>query len=309
VSPGRPAAHRPLPRDAIEVDVDAVCDGESVYVGAVMQHVEEAGVHSGDSACVIPSISLGEGTLEQVRRQTRQLALALGVKGLINVQFAYQNYQLYVLEVNPRASRTVPFVSKATGVPLAKVATEVVLGRGSPPWTCPEPVPEYVSVKEVVLPFTRFPGADSRLGPEMKSTGEVMGIADVGLAVAQAFTMLGFSLLATPGTARFLAHHAIEAEVVNKVGEGPRDTRERIVAGEVQLVINTPRGGRARSDGRLIRHASRLMGVPCVTTIQGGLAVARALRAGDEATLEPRSLQDWHAPLTATGARQAAGAP
>ena len=159
--------------------MDAVCDGEEVYIGGVMEHVEEAGVHSGDSACVIPSISLGEGTLEQVRRQTRQLALDLGVRGLINVQFAYQNYQLYVLEVNPRGSRTVPFVSKATGVPLAKVATRVILGEKLAEMDLPDRlVPEHVSVKEAVLPFGRFPGTDTRLGPEMKSTGEVMGIAE-----------------------------------------------------------------------------------------------------------------------------------
>ncbi len=196
VSPGRPVLIDRFLEDAIEVDVDAVADGETVYVGAVMQHVEEAGVHSGDSACVIPSISLGEGTLEKVRRQTTQLALALGVKGLINVQFAYQNYQLYVLEVNPRASRTVPFVSKATGVSLAKVATEVALGRRLADMDLPaRAVPEHVSVKEVVLPFARFPGTDSRLGPEMKSTGEVMGIAEAfPAALAKAHSAAGAPL-------------------------------------------------------------------------------------------------------------------
>ena len=178
ISPEHPVLIDKFLEDAIEVDVDAVCDGEDVYIGAVMQHVEEAGVHSGDSACVIPSISLGEGTLEQVRKQTRALALGLGVRGLINVQFAYQNYQLYVLEVNPRGSRTVPFVSKATGVPMAQIATRVILGERLSDMGLERRVPEYVSVKEAVLPFSRFPGSDTQLGPEMKSTGEVMGIAE-----------------------------------------------------------------------------------------------------------------------------------
>jgi carbamoyl-phosphate synthase large subunit len=329
---------------ATEVDVDALFDGEELLLGGVMEHVEEAGVHSGDSACVVPPPTLGAGALDEIVRVTQALAGELGVRGLINIQFAVKGDEVFVLEANPRASRTVPFISKASGVPLAKLAARVMMGatlaglrsEGLVPAST---APAFVAVKEAVLPWDRFPEEDTVLGPEMRATGEVMGIgADVGvayakallgaghrlpssgtvflsladrdkalgLAVAQAFTMLGFSLLATPGTARFLAHHAIEAEVVNKVGEGPRDTRERIEAGEVQLVINTPRGGRARSDGRLIRHASRLMGVPCVTTIQGGLAVARALRAGGEATLEPRSLQDWHAP-SAAGSRQAAG--
>ncbi len=178
ISPEHPVLIDKFLEDAIEVDVDAVCDGEDVYIGAVMQHVEEAGVHSGDSACVIPSISLGEGTLEQVRKQTKALALGLGVRGLINVQFAYQSYQLYVLEVNPRGSRTVPFVSKATGVPMAQIATRVILGESLAGMGLERRVPEYVSVKEAVLPFSRFPGTDTQLGPEMKSTGEVMGIAE-----------------------------------------------------------------------------------------------------------------------------------
>jgi carbamoyl-phosphate synthase large subunit len=178
-SPDHPVLIDKFLEDAIEVDVDAVSDGEGVYIGAIMQHVEEAGIHSGDSSCVIPSLSLGEGTLEQVRKQTAALAMALGVKGLLNVQFAYQNYELYVLEVNPRGSRTVPFVSKATGVQLAKIATRVILGTPLRELGLPDRrVPEHVSVKEAVMPFNRFPGADTRLGPEMKSTGEVMGIAD-----------------------------------------------------------------------------------------------------------------------------------
>jgi len=317
---------------ATEVDVDALYDGHELLVGGVMEHVEEAGVHSGDSACVVPPPTLSDAARKEILRITEDLATALEVRGLINIQFAVKGDEVFVLEANPRASRTVPFISKASGVPLAKLAARVMMGERIADLRGAGLIPaatdlDFVAVKEAVLPWDRFPEEDTVLGPEMRATGEVMGIgadagiayakalrgaghllpasgtvflslADrdkaLGLAVAQAFSMLGFHLLATPGTARFLAHHAVDAEVVNKVGEGPRDTRERIEAGEVQLVINTPRGGRARSDGRVIRHASRRMGIPCVTTIQGALAVARALRSGHDATIEPRSLQAWH---------------
>ena len=328
VSPGRPVLIDRFLEDAIEVDVDAVCDGATVYVGAVMQHVEEAGVHSGDSACVIPSISLGEGTLEQVRRQTTQLALALGVKGLINVQFAYQNYQLYVLEVNPRASRTVPFVSKATGVSLAKVATEVALGRRLADMDLPaRAVPEHVSVKEVVLPFARFPGTDSRLGPEMKSTGEVMGIAEafpaalakahsaagaplplegaVFLSVCdsdksaatilgQRLHTLGFAILATRGTARALQSLGVPATEVNKVQEGEPHVVGLIQSGAVDLVVNTPYGRGARSDGYEIRTTAVQRGVPCITTLAGASAAVSAIEAARRPRVAVRCLQDLH---------------
>ncbi|HSL96832.1 MAG TPA: carbamoyl-phosphate synthase large subunit [Thermoleophilia bacterium] len=328
VSPGRPVLIDRFLEDAIEVDVDAVADGETVYVGAVMQHVEEAGVHSGDSACVIPSISLGEGTLEKVRRQTTQLALALGVKGLINVQFAYQNYQLYVLEVNPRASRTVPFVSKATGVSLAKVATEVALGRRLTDMDLPaRAVPEHVSVKEVVLPFARFPGTDSRLGPEMKSTGEVMGIAEafpaalakahsaagaplplegaVFLSVCdsdksaatilgQRLHSLGFAILATRGTARALQSLGVPATEVNKVHEGEPHVVGLIQSGAVDLVVNTPYGRGARSDGYEIRTTAVQRGVPCITTLAGASAAVSAIEAARRPRVAVRCLQDLH---------------
>jgi carbamoyl-phosphate synthase large subunit len=328
VSPGRPVLIDRFLEDAIEVDVDAVADGETVYVGAVMQHVEEAGVHSGDSACVIPSISLGEGTLEKVRRQTTQLALALGVKGLINVQFAYQNYQLYVLEVNPRASRTVPFVSKATGVSLAKVATEVALGRRLADMDLPaRAVPEHVSVKEVVLPFARFPGTDSRLGPEMKSTGEVMGIAEafpaalakahsaagaplplegaVFLSVCdsdksaatilgQRLHALGFAILATRGTARALQSLGVPATEVNKVQEGEPHVVGLIQSGAVDLVVNTPYGRGARSDGYEIRTTAVQRGVPCITTLAGASAAVSAIEAARRPRVAVRCLQDLH---------------
>ncbi len=318
---------------AVEVDVDAVFDGSELLVGGVMEHVEEAGVHSGDSACVTPPPTLSEGAHKEILAATEDLARGLGVRGLINIQFAVKGDDVYVLEANPRGSRTVPFISKASAIPLAKIAARVMVGASIGQLRHEGLVPArrasgFVSVKEAVLPWDRFPEEDTVLGPEMRSTGEVMGIAPdvgvayakallaaghvlptkgriflsfadrdkpLGLAVAQAFTLLGFDIIATPGTARYLTHHAVESEFVNKVGEGPRDTRDRILAGEVQLIVNTPRGGRARSDGRVIRHAAHSVGVPCVTTIQGGLAVARSLRAGKLAISHPRSLQDWHA--------------
>jgi carbamoyl-phosphate synthase large subunit len=318
---------------AVEVDVDAVFDGAELLLGGVMEHVEEAGVHSGDSDCVTPPPTISDEAHKEILRATRELAVALEVRGLINLQFAVKADDVYVLEANPRGSRTVPFISKATGVPLARVAARVMMGttieelrrEGLVPVSTVRPA--FVAVKNAVLPWDRFPEEDSVLGPEMRATGEVMGIGSdvgvafakallaaghilpirgrvflsfadrdkaMGLAVAQAFTMLGFELVATHGTARYLRHHAIDADPVHKVGEGPRDIGQRLEDGEIQLVINTPRGGRARSDGRTIRIASRVHSIPCVTTIQGGLAVARSLRAGPGAIQRPRSLQEWH---------------
>ncbi len=320
---------------AVEVDVDAVFDGKELLIGGVMEHVEEAGIHSGDSGCVTPPPTISGEANKEILDATRELATALRVQGLINIQFAVKGDDVYVLEVNPRGSRTVPFISKAKGIPLARIAARVMMGssieelRSEGMVPAEGSTPDFVAVKDAVLPWDRFPEEDSVLGPEMKATGEVMGIGSdvgvaygkallaagnilvdrgrvflsfadrdkpMGLAVAQAFTLLGFDLIATKGTARFLHHHAIEAEPVNKVGEGPRDIEERLENGEVQLVVNTPRGGRARSDGRTIRKAARRHFVPCVTTIQGGLSVARSLRAGPGAINRPRSLQEWHTP-------------
>jgi carbamoyl-phosphate synthase large subunit len=321
---------------AVEVDVDAVYDGHELLVGGVMEHVEEAGIHSGDSGCVTPPPTISDEAMKDILRATGELAVALRVLGLINIQFAVKGDEVYVIEANPRASRTVPFISKAKGVPLARIAARVMMGstirqlRSEGMVPSDDSLPDFVSVKEAVLPWDRFPEEDSILGPEMKATGEVMGIGSdvgiaygkallaagnvladrgrvflsfadrdkpMGLAVAQAFTMLGFELIATEGTARFLLHHAVVAEPVNKIGEGPRDIGARLENGEVQLVVNTPRGGRARSDGGTIRQAARRHSVPCVTTIQGGLAVARSLRAGPGAINRPRSLQEWHRSL------------
>jgi len=316
--------------DAIEVDVDALCDGESAQIGAIMQHVEEAGVHSGDSACVIPAMSLGPDMLAQVEEATRKIALSLGVVGLINIQFAvFGNDELYVIEANPRASRTVPFVSKAIGVPLAKVACRLMLGERLADIDLPLPAhPGHVAVKEAVLPFGRFPRADARLGPEMKSTGEVMGIAadypaafgkaqaaagaelpsggtvfisvtdgDKSSATQLAASLhdLGFDVLATGGTAQAIRRMGVPVERIRKLSEGSPNVVERIESGEVDLVINTPTGSGARADGYEIRRAAVARGVPCITTMSGASAAQRAIRAKLADQHEPISLQELHA--------------
>jgi carbamoyl-phosphate synthase large subunit len=317
---------------ATEIDVDAIYDGRELLLGGIMEHVEEAGVHSGDSACVTPPPTLSEAAHKEIVMATTELAEALEVRGLINIQFAVKGDEVFVLEANPRGSRTVPFISKATGVPLARIATLVMMGKSIEELRMTENIAapgiqRFVSVKNAVIPWDRFPEEDSVLGPEMKATGEVMGIGEdvgvayakallgggsvlpdrgrvflsfadrdkaMGLAVAQAFVMLGFDLIATPGTARYLSHHAIDSVTVPKIGEGEGDIGERLENGEVHLVVNTPRGGKARGDGQTIRKAARRHQVPCVTTIPGALAVARSLRAGPGAINRPRSLQEWH---------------
>jgi carbamoyl-phosphate synthase large subunit len=316
--------------DAIEVDVDALCDGETAQIGAIMQHVEEAGVHSGDSACVIPAMSLGPDMLAQVEDATRQIALSLGVVGLINIQFAvFGNDELYVIEANPRASRTVPFVSKAVGVPLAKIACRLMLGERLADMDLPLPAhPSHVAVKEAVLPFGRFPRADARLGPEMKSTGEVMGIAadyptafgkaqaaagaqlpnegtvfisvtdgDKSSATQLAASLhdLGFQVLATGGTAQAIRRMGVPVERIKKLTEGSPNVVERIEAGEVDLVINTPTGSGARADGYEIRRAAIGRGIPCITTMSGASAAQRAIRAKLAGHDEPIPLQELHA--------------
>jgi carbamoyl-phosphate synthase large subunit len=316
--------------DAIEVDVDALCDGQTAQIGAIMQHVEEAGVHSGDSACVIPAMSLGPDMLAQVEEATRRIALSLGVIGLINIQFAvFGNDELYVIEANPRASRTVPFVSKAIGLPLAKVACRLMLGERLAEMDLPLPAhPGHVAVKEAVLPFGRFPLADARLGPEMKSTGEVMGIAadyptafgkaqaaagaelpaggtvfisvtdgDKSTATQLAASLhdLGFEVLATGGTAQAIRRMGVPVERIKKLSEGSPNVVERIEAGEVDLVINTPTGSGARADGYDIRRAAVGRGIPCITTMSGASAAQRAIRAKLGGQDEPIPLQELHA--------------
>ena len=314
--------------NAVEVDVDALCDGERVWIGGVMQHVEEAGVHSGDSACVLPPHSLGPDMLQRIREHTEGIALGLGVVGLLNVQYAVIGDRLYVIEANPRASRTVPFVSKATGVPLAKHACRIMLGASLPDLDLPaDPVRGHVSVKEAVLPFDRFRGADSLLGPEMRSTGEVMGIAhDFPTAFAKAQAAagavlpgegtvfvsvadgdkpaafgiavqlhdLGFRILATRGTAQSISGMGVPVETLNKIGEGSPHGVDRIEAGDVDLVINTPSGSIARTDGYEIRAAAVERGIPCITTLAGGMAAARAIAAARVREAPVISLQDVH---------------
>jgi carbamoyl-phosphate synthase large subunit len=317
--------------NAIELDVDALADGEDVYVAGIMQHVEEAGVHSGDSACVLPPLSLGGEMLDEIRRQTTALALELGVVGLLNVQFAVvDNKRLRVIEANPRASRTVPFVSKAIGVPLAKVACRLILGERLRDMDLPQHHKTgHVSVKEAVLPFKRLQGADALLGPEMKSTGEVMGIAEdfptafgkaqaaAGVALPTEGTAfitvcdsdkpaatqlaarlhdLGFRLLATQGTAHAIQAMGIPVEQLNKIGEGSPHVGDHILRGDVDIVINTPVGRGARTDGWEIRRAAVERGIPCITTMTGASAAVRAMGATPGARTTVRSLQELHQP-------------
>jgi carbamoyl-phosphate synthase large subunit len=315
--------------NAIEVDVDAICDGEDVWIGGIMQHVEEAGIHSGDSACVLPPHSLGTEMLDEIRRATRDLALALGVVGLINIQYGVYGEDLYVIEANPRASRTVPFVSKATGLPLAKLACRVMLGEKLAAMGLPDdPCGNHISVKEAVLPFDRFSGTDALLGPEMRSTGEVMGVAaDFPTAFAKAQAAagtrlptsgtvfltvtdgdkagvvgiagqlhdLGFRIVATRGTAAAIKRMGIPVETINKIQDGSNHVADWIERGDVDLVINTPTGTAARSDGYEIRRAAIARGVACITTIAGGMAAARAIAAARLGEPPVLSLQELHA--------------
>jgi carbamoyl-phosphate synthase large subunit len=321
--------------DAIEVDVDALADGSDVQVAGIMQHVEEAGVHSGDSACVLPPMSLGGEMLDEIRDTTRRIALELGVVGLINIQYAVAGGELYVIEANPRASRTVPFVSKAVGAPLAKIACRLMLGGSLEDEELPEMPTGHVSVKEAVLPFSRFAGADSVLGPEMKSTGEVMGIASdfptafgkaqsaagvslpregtvfitvtdtdkpAATQLAARFHDLGFRVIATKGTAQAISRMGIPVEPINKLAEGSPHVVDYIARREVDLVINTPTGSGARSDGYEIRTAAVRHGIPCVTTMTGASAAARAIFAQRAHEIEVQTLQELH-----QGSRVAAG--
>ncbi|GAA1261173.1 carbamoyl-phosphate synthase large subunit [Pseudonocardia aurantiaca] len=347
ISEDRPVLVDRFLDDAVEIDVDALCDGTEVFIGGVMEHIEEAGVHSGDSSCTLPPITLGRSVLEQVRRSTEAIAHGVGVRGLLNVQYALHGDMLYVLEANPRASRTVPFVSKATAVPLAKAAARIMLGTsiaqlredgllpangdgGELPPDAP------IAVKEAVLPFHRFRtvdghGVDPLLGPEMKSTGEVMGFdSSFGAAFAKSqagaygslprsgrvfvsmadrdkramvfpvlrLADLGFEVLATAGTADVLRRHGVAATVVRKHYEGGETIIERILAGDVDMIINTPYGNSGpRIDGYEIRSAAVARGVPCITTVQGAAAAVQGIEAMIAGKIGVRSLQDAHAAL------------
>jgi carbamoyl-phosphate synthase large subunit len=336
-SPEHPVLVDRFLEGAIEVDVDAVCDGRQVFIGGVMEHIEEAGVHSGDSSCTIPPVTLSDDELDEIEALTRRIAEALGVRGLLNIQFAVKDERVWVLEANPRASRTVPFVSKATGVPVAKLAARVLVGETLASLRAEGLVPtdpghyrhlRHVAVKAAVLPFGRFPGVDTVLGPEMRATGEVMGIAtDLGLALARAQSAtgaalpakgtvfvsvsnrdkraivfpvkrladLGFRILATRGTAGLLRRAGIEAGVVPKISEGHPNPADLIRGGDVDLVINTPFGRGPRGDGYYIRTAAAAAGVPCVTTLPGAFAAVQGIEALLRDGEEPRSLQEYHA--------------
>jgi len=344
VAPEHPVLIDRFLEGAIEVDVDAVADGRDVFVGAVMEHIEEAGVHSGDSSCQIPPATLSDEELDRIEDITRRIARRLEVRGLLNIQLAVKDERVWVLEANPRASRTVPFVSKAIGVSLARIATLVLTGRTLAELAREQILPPdprhyrhlpYTAVKAAVLPFDRFPGQDTVLGPEMRSTGEVMGIdVDPGAALAKALVatgaglptsgtafvsvanrdkraivlpaqrlaQLGFRLLATRGTAAVLERAGIPVERVAKVSEGPDNVAELIRSGKVDLVINTPFGRGARTDGYYIRTAAAAARVPCITTLPGVFAAIRGIEALRAGTAAPRSLQEHHA-----GARALAG--
>jgi carbamoyl-phosphate synthase large subunit len=345
-SPGKPILIDKFLESAVEVDVDCLADGQRVVIGGVMQHIEEAGIHSGDSACVIPPYSLPPEIVERIKEQSRALALALGVKGLMNIQLAVVGLRgggvvrdqapphhpttpqptIYILEANPRASRTVPFVSKATGVPLARLAALVMAGETLDELgVAEEVVPKHYSVKESVFPFNKFPGVDIILGPEMRSTGEVMGIdndfpaafAKSQLAagsplptagtifvsvndrdkpdivpIASQFAEMGYHLVATRGTARALREHQIAVEEVTKIQEGRPNLLDKMKNGEVALILNTPSGKGRRTDEGRIRAAAVSHRVTCITTLAAAQAAADACRALRERELTVTALQD-----------------
>jgi carbamoyl-phosphate synthase large subunit len=329
VSPGHPILIDKFLEDAIEVDVDAISDGKTTVVAGIMEHIEEAGIHSGDSACVLPTITFSPELLETIERQTKRIAEELNVIGLMNIQYAIKDGDLYVLEVNPRASRTIPFVSKAIGVPLAKLATKVMLGKTLQELGFTKPIrPKHISVKEAVFPFNRFPNVDILLGPEMKSTGEVMGIDhSFGLAfaksqmaagfkmplsgkvflsvhdvykdrivpVAEAFARMGFRITATRGTAARLREHGVPVETILKVSEGRPNVIDHIKNGDIQLVINVSLGRRSsRKDAYHIRRGALVYNVLYTTTISGARALTEAIDALQREPWDVTPLQAYH---------------
>jgi len=328
VAPGRPILLDRFLEDATEVDVDCVSDGKDAVIGAVMEHIEQAGIHSGDSACVIPSRSLSKKVLQEIRAATLSLARELGVRGLMNIQFAVQKDTIYVLEVNPRASRTVPFVSKAIGRPLAKIASRVMAGKTLKELGfTKEIIPDFFSVKEAVFPFARFPGTDILLGPEMKSTGEVMGIdRSFGLAYAKAqmaaqpslptsgsvflsvrdsdkeaatkigqgLHKLGFKIVSSSGTARKLTDAGIPCTALLKLSEGRPNVVDLIKNKEITLVINTPAGNVARADEIQIRTSALKHRIPVMTTVAAAEASLEGIQSILAHGLHVQALQDYH---------------
>jgi len=309
--------------DATELDVDAISDGKTVVIGGIMEHIEEAGVHSGDSACCLPPVSLDKEILAEIKRQTKLLALALKVKGLINVQVAVKDGQIYILEVNPRASRTIPFVSKAIGVPLAKLAAKVMVGMTLDELNFIKQVQRsHFAVKEAVFPFLKFPGIDTLLGPEMLSTGEVMGLSDdfgiayaksqiaagnslpisgnllfsvkdsdktIAVELARKLHKMGFKIIATKGTCIEFINNNIPSEFVLKMTEGRPNIVDSIINGEIDLIINTTVGKQSIRDSFSIRRTALDRQVPYVTTIRGAEAVTKAIEAfkGKKVTVKP----------------------
>jgi carbamoyl-phosphate synthase large subunit len=327
-SPEKPILVDKFLEDAVEVDVDAIADGERCVIGGIMEHIEECGIHSGDSCCTLPSFTLGERVLAELRESTARLARALDVRGLMNVQFAVKDDVVYLIEVNPRASRTIPFVSKATGVPLARHGARVMAGESLDALQVPDEVlPPYYSVKEPVFPFNRFPGTDIILGPEMRSTGEVMGVdTDLGRAFAKAklgaflslpregsifvsvkdsdkrqaidvamrLQRLGYRIVATAGTHSLLVRSGVKAERVFKIADGARPNVLDIVKNRrIHLIVNTPSGRGARTDEGRIRGAAAVLNIPCITTMSGAKALVRALEAYQGGELDVRSLQEY----------------
>ena len=333
VTPDAPVLIDRFLEDAFEMDVDAVCDGTDVVIGGIMEQIELAGVHSGDSACVLPTYMVPQEHIESMRRYTVQLAHALKVRGLMNVQYALKDDTVYVLEVNPRASRTVPFVSKATGVPLARIAAQVMVPREAGGKTLRElglvrePPVEGFWVKEVALPFNKFQGVDTLLGPEMKSTGESMGVAGsfgwafakaqigVGgelplkgtvflsvhdndkptlLPLAKQLAEMDFRLLGTTGTAAYLRAQGVPVQTVYKVNEGRPNAVDHIVNGEISLVINTPLGKASFFDEGALRRTAVTHGIPYTTTLSAASAVVEAIREMRQEQVSVCSLQEWH---------------
>ena len=313
-------------QNAIELDVDAVCDGTDVIIGGIMEHIEAAGVHSGDSACVIPPQSLSPEILADVRDYTRKIALGLGVVGLVNIQFAVQGSTVYVLEANPRASRTVPFVAKAVGIPLAKIAARVMMGARLADLPYKEMEISHVAVKEVLLPFNKLPGVDTVLGPEMKSTGEVMGIdydfgrayykasiaahnrlpksgnvfisvsddlKDQILPVARTFAENGLSIYATSGTVEYFTEKGIAANLVRKIAEGSPNVLDMMRAGEISLIINNFADKQSRHDHQQIMRVAVDYGTPYITTLQAAVAAAEAINSVKEENLTIEPLQHY----------------
>ena len=315
-------------QNAIELDIDAVCDGEEVLIGGIMEHIEEAGVHSGDSACVIPTQSLSPAVIEKVKDYTTRIALGIGVIGLVNLQMAVKGETVFILEANPRASRTVPFVSKATGIPLAKIAAKVMIGKKLKDLGIKEPRICHTAVKEVLLPFNKLPGVDTVLGPEMKSTGEVMGIdydfgrayykacisadnelpvrgnifisviseqKDEVIPIARKLRSLGLALYGTSGTVEYLSQAGVDAHLIRKVQEGSPNVIDLLRKGEIRLIINTPSDKQSRQDHYQIMRAAVDYGVPYITTVQAARAAALAIEAikKEQITIEP--LAHYHA--------------